>query len=431
MSKKIRGRVSFPLWGKLLAVLLLISLSVLPCLASEVGTPVYVQSYGYSARKAKEGANPSSWTSSYHHNGSSDIFISYLVPGRGYCEFLPYFGLTLTNDVSAKRFTFQDNYTYDFTFTIKSNRNTGTFSLDDNPFYFLTDEQVESPKSPLDFNEFYSFKDYTLSNSYTISRNSNATGSEYTLTLNMVFRTSTGISDLNLSIFSTYFTIVNTSTSNIYYSLYFDGGTGTYDLDGSIYQEKVLGQLTDLKNDVNSGFNQTHEDLQGLQGSIEAGQQQQHQDAEDLKNNLNSIDQSVIAGNQQAHEDSQALQNKLEQMQQQEKDEVSKNGDASDALDQANEDLNVDGLAESMKNFYNSINYSGLEASWTFPSSGNFPYVGKLWDEQEIDFNYWLNKVPSQVFICTKFLGYFAAVFATLKYFISIMNIINGERDDD
>lgn len=427
----MRGRRSFPLWGKLCAVFLSISILILPCLASEVGTPFYVQAYGYAIRRGTSSVDVenANWNTSYHHSSDSTLFTHLSIAQSNGAQLLPYFGFTLESGADSSLMTMQDNYTYDLSFTLSSNQSQAAISLDspdDDLFFFLTQENVEHMPAQTPLSSFASCKDYTLSRSYTISRDSNNNN----VTFNIVFRTGSNVSAENFYYFSPLIGLVNPNSSVRYYDLTLNSGTGTYDLDGSVYQEKVLGQLTDLKNDVNSGFNQTHEDLQGVQGSIEAGQHQQHQDAEDLKNNLNSIDQSVIAGNQQAHEDSQALQNKLEQMQQQEKEEATNNGDSEEGQEAIKSALSIDDFKDSVSSLFSALSYTGTDSSWTFPDSGDIPFIGHLWSSQTIDFSYWISVLPFPLKSAVNFVFVFGCVFVIIYDIKSLIKIFNKGDDD-
>lgn len=419
MSKEIRGRRSFPLWGKLCAVFLSISILILPCLASEVGTPFYVQAYGYAIRRGSSSVDVenANWNTSYHHSADSTLFTHLAISQSNGAQLLPYFGFTLESGADSSLMTMQDNYTYDLSFTLSSNQSQAAISLDspdDDLFFFLTQENVEHMPAQTPLSSFASCKDYTLSRSYTISRDSNNNN----VTFNIVFRTGSNVSAENFYYFSPLIGLVNPNSSVRYYDLTLNSGTGTYDLDGSVYQEKVLGQLTDLKNDVNSGFNQTHEDLQGVQQSVD-----------DLQNNLNSIDQSIVSGNQQAHEDSQALQNKLEQMQQEEKELAENNGNTDESQEAVKSTLSIDDFKGAFESLLSAMTYYGTDCKWTFPSSGDVPFIGHLWDEHEIDFGYWISVLPDGIKKVVNFISCLGVALVIITEIRSLYYIIVGKGE--
>lgn len=179
-----------------------------------------------------------------------------------------------------------------------------------------------------------------------------------------------------------------------------------YDYNQTIYNNLVLGQLGDLQQSINDGNKVTQEKL------------------DNVNNSLNTLDQSVIAGNDQAHKDSQDLQNKIQDIHDQEQTATENNGDASESIDNVTGQLNMDDFRSTMDTFFGAIGYMGSECSWTFPASGNVPFVGNLWSEQTIDFSYWWAQVPYVARVCVKFVfifGFIGVIWHEISVFINLL----------
>ena len=75
-----------------------------------------------------------------------------------------------------------------------------------------------------------------------------------------------------------------------------------------------------------------------------------------------------------------------------------------DALDKVDvDDENFDGdalvpvssIKDCLMQIVNAVTTSSTTAEWTLPATGIVPYLGvELWEEQTIDFTYWLDKIP-------------------------------------
>lgn len=120
--------------------------------------------------------------------------------------------------------------------------------------------------------------------------------------------------------------------------------------------------------------------LDNIQGTIESNGQQAHEDAQDIKNSIDS-------NGQQAHQDAQDLKNSVDSLPDKEKAEAesASDGKADAVIGSMGDSFDVSSLKNSMKILYDSLTYHGTDCVWTFPASGNVPFLGKLWDEQQID----------------------------------------------
>lgn len=202
-----------------------------------------------------------------------------------------------------------------------------------------------------------------------------------------------------------------TGVTNIYMST--QASNAYYDYNQTIYNNLVLGQLDDLNQTIQDGNKVTQEKL------------------DEVRDNLNSLDQSVIQGNQQAHEDNLALQNKLEELQQKEKDEVESAGNTSEGEDGLKEALSLDAFNDSIDYLFTALSYSGTDAYWTFPGSGDIPFVGHLWDSGTIDFNYWLSFIDPKILTVVRFIVVFGALGVIVYQFNSIVLLFGTGGDDD
>lgn len=140
----------------------------------------------------------------------------------------------------------------------------------------------------------------------------------------------------------------------------------------------------ELEISLKESAKQNHEDLTQIEKSINDGNSQSHEDMEDIKDILDN----------QADDEYNKANEKMDGKGQQSSDDVSHT-------------LNIDGFKESMTNLYNTLTYTGTSSVIKFPSAHNVPFVGDLWDEQNIDLTEWLSNIPDVYKVIVNFLFVF------------------------
>lgn len=438
MSQALGGK-RFPRWGKRLISFLIANIifavpvfsagdptgggadyTRLPPLVVDIPdgkSQAYVNGYGlcYNIHSVSTYPSANSWQ--YIVNSiPNSLSFDKIIPNNNSCTFFPFWGLTTNTMNDASRIVFQTGYTYDIEFALNS-ASYGAITREQ--IYFMNSKYIDGSGGVDPHPFLYPFNEYCPNYSITYD-----TSTQYMIKYHLVFTCPTLPSTVDFDIFT--IDLERAFYTGGQFSFNFIRGMGYYDMDQTIYQELVLSQFEDIK----KGLDKNNQSLQNVENAVEAGNRQSHQDAEDLKNNLDTIDKSVIEGNQQAHQDAEALQNKLEDMQNQEKEEATKNGDASEGDAAIKSALSIDQFKSSVDTLFSALSYTGTDSSWTLPASGNIPYVGELWEEKQIDFTFWINALPSSIKYVINFIFVIGCVYLIIFDIKSLIKIFNKGDDE-
>lgn len=187
-----------------------------------------------------------------------------------------------------------------------------------------------------------------------------------------------------------------------------------YDPDGEYYESAVMGQLSEIKDSIDNGFGQNHEDLEAIEES------------------LNRIDQDIVAGNKQAHEDAEALRETIAKQKEEEKQEAQETGNST--VDEVMDEMTIDTmpLYQAFTRLNEALTYHGYDAVWTFPEAHNIPFVGDLWDSYKIDLNEYINKKEFQpIRLVLAFIVAGCAVYSIANAIRDIYMMISGEEGEE
>lgn len=162
-----------------------------------------------------------------------------------------------------------------------------------------------------------------------------------------------------------------------------------------------------------------------------------------LQNNNQSIidnaNQNAQEIQQNQNQNTQDIIDNQNQLQQNEKDEAQQSGQGSvDDVSGAIEDKSA-GFISSLGNLIQTMSYTGTECAWKFPAiklpaiEGVMPEY-KLTEEQPIDFEFWVEKIPSQVLLLIRSLLTIALIvycfkelYSTISYVLTLKGGGNGE----
>lgn len=162
-----------------------------------------------------------------------------------------------------------------------------------------------------------------------------------------------------------------------------------------------------------------------LEETMRKSAEQNHQD-------LNKIDQSIKDGNEEQHRDLTDIKDILDD---QHEDEYNSALDKMDGKADDNQQavagaLNIDGFKESMSNLYNALTYSGTDSIWTFPAAHNIPFIGDLWDEQQINMTYWIDNMPVAILYVIRFLFVFGVVWLIIAEIKGLLKFFTKGDDE-
>lgn len=162
-----------------------------------------------------------------------------------------------------------------------------------------------------------------------------------------------------------------------------------------------------------------------LEATLKESAKQNHQD-------LTQIDQSIQEGNRQNHEDMEDIKDILDG---QAEDEYNKannkmDGKAQEGGEEASRTLNIDGFKESMTNLYNTLTYTGNSSVIKFPAAHGIPFIGDLWDEQNVDLSEWLSKIPVVYKVVVNFMFVFAVAWLIIGDIKGLVGFFTKGDDD-
>lgn len=167
------------------------------------------------------------------------------------------------------------------------------------------------------------------------------------------------------------------------------------------------------------------ESIQGLMGGIGNITTNQDKNTDKITSNNDSNTDKII--------------NNQNQLQEQEKNETQNQGkDSIDDVSGVIEDKSS-GFISSITGLVSSMSYNGTECAWTFPSlklpaiEGVMPEY-QLTEEKPIDFEFWVNKIPSNVLLLVRsiltiaLIGYcFKELYSTISYVLTLKGGGNNE----
>lgn len=142
---------------------------------------------------------------------------------------------------------------------------------------------------------------------------------------------------------------------------------------------------------------------------------------------------------QNQDENADKIINNQNQLQQQEKDETQNQGqDSINDVSGVIEDKSA-GFISSITRLVSSMSYDGTECAWSFPAlklpaiEGVMPEY-QLTEEKPIDFEFWVNKIPSNVLLLVRsiltiaLIGYcFKELYSTISYVLTLKGGGNNE----
>ena len=163
--------------------------------------------------------------------------------------------------------------------------------------------------------------------------------------------------------------------------------------------------------------------LQGQNNNDVVGAIQQS--GQNIQNNQNDNTDKIIENQQQIQEN--------------EKNEAESSGQGSvDDVSGAIEDKSA-GFINSISNLVGSMSYNGTACAWSFPAiklpaiEGVMPEY-QLTEEQPIDFEYWVDKIPSDILVVVRsvltiaLIGYcFKELYGTISYVLTLKGGGNNE----
>lgn len=324
--------------------------------------------------------------------------------------------------LNGEPYPFKPLYTYSgrFSFTISSNGYvndlTDVINSWDDQFVLCNDFHPEDQ----DYHEVF-VSDVIVTSMYPIQHTTSAGQNVDIYTCDFWFRIGDSLPyddltniALNLSLRARAFTEVPAVFGFYSFAMY----DFEEDLDGSVFMDKTLEGIQDLEN------------------SIDAFAEQNHVDLVQLDRNLNQLGFMLTTGMTDLSDFlewqngefeifiSQELQDQLDR----ELSSAQSAGNASGSLNSANSTFSAQGdFSDGFQSLFNAINYTGTDFNFTFPSSGNVPYLGQLWSSKEIPIKYWIDQLPSGILYSVRFVFWIGVLYTTWYHFKKLVDMIGGK----
>lgn len=221
-----------------------------------------------------------------------------------------------------------------------------------------------------------------------------------------------------------------TATTSGYYTFQYYSPTGYLNLfSAQIYFDNSPVILSSIDNAVNQIVGNQNANTQSIQANQNA--------------NAQSIQANQNANTQQQMQNDTANTDKIidnqNQLQENEKNEAESSGQGSvDDVSRAIEDKSA-GFISAISNLVGSMSYNGTACAWSFPAIKLPAIEGvmaetQLTEEMPIDFEFWVNKIPSNILLLIRsiltiaLIGYcFKELYGTISYVLTLKGGGNNE----
>lgn len=312
------------------------------------------------------------------------------------------------NNQDSTEFYFRPYMTYtgNFSMTFKELEGYIQYQMMDFDGYFrlaTTDDPSDSDYEWIDVNEnsvTYDFEHSTSSNSAT---------NTFTFTYNFVFRLNEDIEYNKYPYLQIYYPLARNHIEDSYVEFYYMSTNFTsmvYDLTGDAYQDAVLGQFSRLAQQLKEHYDEVSAEIrQGV--------------AEILASNADLFDKL-----QQIYQFLNSFGNVLQTEADREDQETQRRG--NQGQDQAASAFNIPGISNAFNNLYNALTSTSTSFSFKFPAAHDVPYLGDLWDEQDIPLRDWIDRLPSLVLSSARLVFWVACLFTVFYHVRALLRMLQG-----
>lgn len=178
------------------------------------------------------------------------------------------------------------------------------------------------------------------------------------------------------------------------------------DLQGSKYNQLVLNKFDEVKDQLADGQAQMHADNVALMNILQSNSDRDHEDNEKIEQAIKNINDEQWT-------------------------KTEENSNVDDSISNAEDTLDISEFKASITSLYDAFTYEGWKSSIVFPSSGNVPFIGKLWDSQNVDLTEWVYKLPPSFLVVIRFLFSLCIVFLIIRDIQGLIKFISKGDDDD
>lgn len=173
--------------------------------------------------------------------------------------------------------------------------------------------------------------------------------------------------------------------------------------------------------------------VNGVETSLQEAKQAITDGSVVISGEIRQSKQEIIQNqNENANKIIQGQKDALHEAQDREKEEVQNEQENAqhEGLEQAQQIFDLSAVSESFTRFITAFGYQGTDFSFKFPGSGDLPFLGELWEEQEIPFKTYIDALPLPVLYVIRFLAWLGIAFSFVGLVKVMIADINGGNED-
>ena len=102
----------------------------------------------------------------------------------------------------------------------------------------------------------------------------------------------------------------------------------------------------------------------------------------------------------------------------------------ADAQDEASNAFNFTSFSDALSGLVSALGYTGSDFHFYLPAAQNIPYIGSLWNRQEVPIKQYIDMLPTGLLYIIRFLAWLGLLFSVVRMIRKLIQDINGGGDD-
>lgn len=184
---------------------------------------------------------------------------------------------------------------------------------------------------------------------------------------------------------------------------------------------------------ISQKMDQVVASVNGVETSLQEAKQAINDGSVVISGEIRQSKQEIIQNqNENANKIIQGQKDALQEAQDREKEEVQTEQENSqeEGLGQAQAVFDLSSVSNAFERFTSAFGYQGMDFSFKFPGSGDLPFVGELWEEQEIPFKTYIDALPLPFLYILRFLAWLGLAYSFVRLVKTMIADINGGNEE-
>lgn len=312
------------------------------------------------------------------------------------------------NNQDSTEFYFRPYMTYTGTFSMTFKELEGyiMYSMIDFAGYFRL-ATTDDPSDP-DY-EWIDVNTNSVTYDFDHSTSSNSATNTFTYVYNFVFRLNEDVDYNKYPYLQIYYPLAKNHIEDSYIEFYYmstNFSSMVYDLTGDAYQDAVLGQFSLLTEQLKDHYDEVSAEIRQGVADILASNATLFEKLSQIRDLLNSFGTVLQT---EADREDQETQRRGNQGQ----------SEASSAF-------NIPGISNAFNTLYNALTSTSTSFNFKFPAAHDVPYLGDLWDEQDIPLRDWIDRLPPLVLSATRLAFWVACLYTVFHHVRALLRMLQG-----